>query len=140
MTTHTYTLNDISSVAAKLLQVYSAYSVWAFYAPMGAGKTTLTSAIMAQLGESKEVSSPTFSIVQQYQTANKRVVYHMDWYRLKNEEEAIDAGIEDMLYSGNFCMVEWPERAEELLPPDTLKIAIEIIDEQTRKLNVIVTN
>ncbi|MFY8004760.1 MAG: tRNA (adenosine(37)-N6)-threonylcarbamoyltransferase complex ATPase subunit type 1 TsaE, partial [Chitinophagaceae bacterium] len=68
MTAFTYTLNNISSVAAKLLQEYSNYSVWAFYAPMGAGKTTLTSAIMAQLGESKEVSSPTFSIVQQYKT------------------------------------------------------------------------
>ena len=85
-------------------------------------------------------SSPTFSIINEYSSSIVGTVLHMDWYRLKNEAEAIDAGVEDALFSGNLCLVEWPEKAVELLPNETLHLQIEIIDEKTRRIFIIEPN
>jgi tRNA threonylcarbamoyladenosine biosynthesis protein TsaE len=129
-----YSLGNITTVAQQLWQQKQQYPVWAFYAPMGAGKTTLISALCKTLQVHGAVSSPTFAIINQYQSPVAGTMYHMDWYRLKNEDEAVQAGVEDCLTSGRFCLVEWPEKAEGLLPDNTLCITIEVLDEETRRI------
>lgn len=103
---------------------------------MGAGKTTFISALCKHLGAKDALSSPTFAIVNEYASSNNGTLYHMDWYRLKSEGEAIDAGIEDLLSSGCYCFVEWPENAPDLLGPDTLHLYLEVLDAQTRRLYI----
>jgi tRNA threonylcarbamoyladenosine biosynthesis protein TsaE len=101
---------------------------------MGTGKTTLIHALCEVLGVTKTVNSPTFAIIQEYLSPVAGVIYHMDWYRLQSEEEAWNAGVDDLLHSGQLCLVEWPEQAQGLLPPDTWHIFMEIIDPDTRRL------
>ncbi len=108
----------------------------ALFAPMGAGKTTLSGAILHALGSTDHAASPTFSLINEYALPDGSTLYHMDWYRLKDEEEAMAAGIEDALYSGHRCLVEWPERAPALLPPDALRVEILATDPETRLLKV----
>lgn len=96
--------------------------VVALYGPMGAGKTTLVGEICKQLGTEDEVSSPTFSIVNEYDTTKWGKIYHLDCYRLKDEDEALDAGVEDYFYSGNTCFVEWPEKISSLVPDDAVMV------------------
>ncbi len=127
-------LAQINSVAAALWKEGNKYPVWAFYAPMGSGKTTFIHSLCKFLGVSASVSSPTFAIINEYQSANAGTIHHMDWYRLKNEEEAIQAGVEDVLNSGDRCLVEWPEQAPGLLPDNTLHIRIEMLNENTRRI------
>lgn len=131
----TYTLQEINNVVKALYNSFNNIKIWAFYAPMGAGKTTLIHQLCAYLEVEDEVSSPTFAIINQYKSVKENTIYHMDWYRIKDEEEAIQAGVEDVLYSRNLCLIEWPSIAESLLPNTFLKIEIEIIDAQTRKLH-----
>lgn len=131
----TYTLQEINNVVKALYNSFNNIKIWAFYAPMGAGKTTLIHQLCAYLEVEDEVSSPTFAIINQYKSVKENTIYHMDWYRIKDEEEAIQAGVEDVLYSQNLCLIEWPSIAESLLPNTFLKIEIEIIDAQTRKLH-----
>ncbi len=134
----TYTLQEINNVVKALYNSFNNIKIWAFYAPMGAGKTTLIHQLCAYLEVEDEVSSPTFAIINQYKSVKENTIYHMDWYRIKDEEEAIQAGVEDVLYSRNLCLIEWPSIAESLLPNTFLKIEIEIIDAQTRKLHALV--
>jgi tRNA threonylcarbamoyladenosine biosynthesis protein TsaE len=101
---------------------------------MGAGKTTLIHELCSFLNVEDEVSSPTFAIINQYKSPKENTIYHMDWYRLKDEEEAIQAGVEDVLFSGSLCLIEWPSIVESLLPNDVVNIEIEIIDNDTRML------
>ncbi len=129
-------MDEIDKAVQLLLKMLDKTRVIAFHAEMGAGKTTLVSALLKQLGSADVVGSPTFSIINQYQTSNGQTIYHMDWYRLKDEEEAIEAGVEDALYSGQLCLVEWPERAAGLLPPNALHLAIETTGENQRKLRI----
>lgn len=124
----------LKSFSANFCLLIKKHSVVAFYAPMGAGKTTLITAICNELGVKSTSSSPTFSIINEYQTTDKQTIYHMDWYRLKDEEEAIQAGVEDALLSGHTCLVEWPEKAEGLLPDGTLHVCIEVLDDETRRI------
>ncbi len=131
-----FTVDQIDRVAAAFLKKCQKYKVWAFHAPMGAGKTTFISALCAQLGVKDALSSPTFAIVNEYTSAQVGTLYHMDWYRLKNEAEAIDAGVEDLLNSGSYCFVEWPENAPDLLGPDSLHLYLEVLDAQTRRLYI----
>lgn len=131
-----FSLTEIEAVAAQIAQLIAGYQVVALHGYMGAGKTTLISAVCRALGSKDVTGSPTFSIINQYNTTLGEFIYHMDWYRVKDEEEAIQAGIEDTLYSGHLCLVEWPERAEGLLPENTLHIYIEAIDEQNRLVSV----
>lgn len=134
-------LSKLSEVAQHILAETKAAKLVTFYGQMGAGKTTLIKAICAELGVNHEVSSPTFSLVNEYKTANGTSLYHFDFYRIKSIEEVYDIGYEDYFYSGAICLIEWPELIEELLQdekqiqihintqtPDTRKITCELVN------------
>ena len=129
-----FSLNEITTVAEKLLTEAGSYKVFAFHGDMGAGKTTFIHALCNAMNIEDVVTSPTFSIINQYKTKEGQTVYHMDLYRIKDENEAINAGVEDCLFSGNKCLVEWPEKAPGVFPDETLHIYITAIDDNTRKL------
>ena len=126
-------LSDLDKVAEAVLESLNGRSVVAFFAPMGAGKTTLISAIMKYTGSEDTVTSPTFALVNQYYTASRETVYHFDFYRINSINEAFDMGYEEYFYSGDLCLVEWPEKVEPLLPDDTMVVRIEILDEHSRR-------
>jgi tRNA threonylcarbamoyladenosine biosynthesis protein TsaE len=130
-----FSLTDINTTAAQLLNVAGNYKVLAFYGEMGAGKTTFIHALCEAIGVKSTISSPTFSIINQYATVDNKTVYHMDLYRLKDEQEALNAGVEDCLFSGNTCLVEWPEKAPGIFPDDTLYITIAAVGANTRKVS-----
>ncbi|MEO6315658.1 MAG: tRNA (adenosine(37)-N6)-threonylcarbamoyltransferase complex ATPase subunit type 1 TsaE [Chitinophagaceae bacterium] len=130
-----FTLDKLPATAADLLQRFGTGRVFAFHGQMGAGKTTFIHALCAEMDVSGTVSSPTFSIINEYGYRGG-LVYHIDLYRLKDEEEALRAGVEDCLYSGNTCLVEWPERAPAIFPDDTIHVYLEAADEQTRLMRV----
>ena len=130
----TYEIAEIDNIAAGLWEQGRHYKTWAFYAPMGAGKTTVIHAVCALLGVEEAISSPTFALINEYRSPEAGTIFHMDWYRLKDEEEAIHAGMEDAILSGNYCFIEWPEKAEGILPEDVFVIRIETVDENTRKI------
>jgi tRNA threonylcarbamoyladenosine biosynthesis protein TsaE len=127
-----FSQTEISEVAKKLLETGSDLSVWALHGEMGAGKTTLVKALVTELGVHETTASPTFSIVNEYRNTNGKPIYHFDFYRIKNESEAFDIGIDEYFDSGNLCLVEWPEKIPSLLPPNHFEIQLEIINEQTR--------
>ena len=133
-----FTLSQIRQVAAALWKEGKNKKVWAFYAAMGTGKTTFIHALCEELGVSTAISSPTFAIINEYSGTVAGTIYHMDWYRLKSEEEAVNAGVEDSLLSGDLCLVEWPENAAGLLPDDTFRIYMEALDVDTRRLYTVV--
>lgn len=128
-----YNISEIHKAIEFITPHLQSHKVVLFDGPMGAGKTTLISALCKSLGSTDDLSSPTFSIVNEYQS-NVGVIYHFDFYRIKSIEEAFDFGLEEYLYSGNYCFLEWSEKVEALLPDSPLKISIEIIDEETRQL------
>ena len=126
-------LEDLPKVAEAVIESLDGRSVVAFFGPMGAGKTTLISAIMEYLGSADTVTSPTFALVNQYYTAVQEPVYHFDFYRINNLSEAFDMGYEEYFYSGDLCLVEWPERVEELLPEDVMVVRITPLGESSRQ-------
>ncbi|QNA46823.1 tRNA (adenosine(37)-N6)-threonylcarbamoyltransferase complex ATPase subunit type 1 TsaE [Lacibacter sediminis] len=130
----TFSLQNIREAAAQVWQQLQQYKVWAFEAPMGSGKTTFIHALCDVLGVRDAVGSPTFSIINQYQSSDGKMICHLDLYRMKDEEEAIEAGVEDVLYSGDLCLVEWPGKAADLFPDDTVYLSIEVIDANTRRI------
>ena len=129
-----FTLDQIRQLANNLWEEGKNKKVWAFHATMGTGKTTFIHALCEELGVTSAVSSPTFAIINEYTSPITGTIYHMDWYRLKNEEEAMNAGVEDSLLSEQLCLIEWPENAYGLLPEDTFHIHLKILDENTRRL------
>ena len=129
-----FSLYEIGVVAKKLLTGAGRFKVFAFHGDMGAGKTTFIHALCVAMNITDVVTSPTFSIINQYKTKEGYTVYHMDLYRIKDENEAINAGVEDCLFSGNICLVEWPEKAPGIFPDETLHLYITSIDDNTRKL------
>lgn len=129
-----YELPQIKAVAKALWKEGKGHKVWIFHADMGTGKTSFIHALCEVLEVKDTVSSPTFSIINEYESALAGTIYHMDWYRLKDEEEAIQAGVEDALLSGNFCLVEWPEKAAGLLPEKPFEVFMEILDEKMRRI------
>lgn len=124
--------DELPAVASRLLEFAGAIRVWLFVGELGAGKTTLIKELCSQLGVSDEVSSPTFSIVNEYRNDRQKPVYHFDFYRIKDIEEAIDIGVGEYFYSGNYCFIEWPQKIEGLLPDDFLIIRIEGIENEKR--------
>jgi len=134
-----FSLDRIEETAAAFIKAAGNTRVFAFHGPMGAGKTTFIQTLCTAWGVSSTVSSPTFSIINEYRyTADGKQVplFHMDLYRLRDEEEAQRAGVEDALYSGHICLVEWPERAPGIFPEDTLHVFISLLDTQTRQIKI----
>lgn len=129
-----FSLNNINAVAKEFASTIGKNNVIALHGGMGAGKTTFVHAACEAMGVTGTIGSPTFSIINQYQTNDGKTIYHIDMYRLKDEEEAIQAGVEDCLYSGNCCFVEWPEKAPGIFPDNTLHIQLVPVDNETRKL------
>jgi tRNA threonylcarbamoyladenosine biosynthesis protein TsaE len=109
-------LTDLKQVATAFIEQAREEKVWLFHGEMGSGKTTFIKAICNQLGVRDVMSSPTFSIVNEYLTSNNQRIFHFDFYRIKNEAEAFDIGTEEYFYSGNYCFVEWPEKIPSLIP------------------------
>ena len=127
-----YSLGDIDKVARKLLEE-SKTKIILFKGEMGSGKTTLISAMVKILGGDSKASSPTFSIVNEYKVKSD-IVYHFDLYRIKNHNEALDIGIEDYFYSGNWNFIEWPNKIKHILPDKTTAIKLTILSDQEREL------
>ncbi len=121
-------LNDLDAIAKELLEFIGDHRVLCFYGDLGAGKTTFIKAICRQLGVADEVLSPTFSIVNEYKASQGEPVYHFDFYRLKSEEEAYDLGYEQYLYTNYFCLIEWPEKVEDLLNLKKVDLYISFAD------------
>ncbi len=128
-------LSEIDSVAREFLSAIGDTTLVAFYAPMGAGKTTFTTAITRVLGVKDAVCSPTFTIINEYKTAAGESMFHFDFYRINRLAEAIDLGLDDYFYSGCLCIMEWPENVEEILPEETLKVTITVNADGTRTLS-----
>lgn len=127
-------VDELPDVAAKLLSYCTDKKIFAFLGEMGAGKTTLIGAVCKVLGVKQHVSSPTFAIVNEYSASGK--IFHLDLYRLKTIEEAVEIGIEEYLTGGDYCFIEWPQLIESLLPPDTVRVSIEVLNEHERILNI----
>jgi tRNA threonylcarbamoyladenosine biosynthesis protein TsaE len=127
-------LEQLSSIAQSIISFAGSYKIWLLEGEMGAGKTTLVSAIGKQLDFVDTVSSPTFSIVNEYVNGAGSTYYHFDFYRINDEEEAIDIGTEDYFYSGNICFVEWSSKIESLIPDKYLKISINFESESSRTI------
>lgn len=131
MTIEVNHLTELSSAAKALLNFSGAESIYIFEGDMGAGKTTFIKALCHELGVTEVVSSPTFSIVNEYD-AQGEVIYHFDFYRIKNLQEAYDIGYEDYFYSGHKCLIEWPEKVAELLPENYIKVMITTLSPDRR--------
>jgi tRNA threonylcarbamoyladenosine biosynthesis protein TsaE len=128
-----YTLEQTDQIAAQLVQKYATHAVWVFQAPMGAGKTTLIAAIGRAMGIQQAMSSPTFSIMNEYEVKGK-LIYHMDWYRLESAAEARQAGVEAAMEEADLSLVEWPEKAPNLVPEHAVVFNIEFIDPDQRRI------
>jgi tRNA threonylcarbamoyladenosine biosynthesis protein TsaE len=126
--------DQLQQVAVQLWEEGKNHSIWAIHGDMGAGKTTLVIQLCRLLGIDHPAGSPTFSIINEYRLPNGDVLCHMDWYRLRDREEAIQAGVEDRLLGGERCWIEWPERAEDLLPEDTFHIFLRVVNANTRHI------
>lgn len=122
-------LDDLPDAAKSLLKFSGDKKVIAFTGAMGSGKTTFIKAICNELGVKETVSSPTFALVNEYMAADGNPMYHFDFYRIKNEREAVDIGCEEYFYSGHFCLVEWSEKILNLLPEEIVRVTIEVDNE-----------
>ena len=123
------TLQDLPQAALKLLEFANERKVIAFFGELGSGKTTFINSVCQAMGINGSVSSPTFALVNEYITTEGNLIYHFDFYRIKNEKEAIDIGTEEYFYSGNYCLVEWSENILYLLPKELIKVTIEVDNE-----------
>ena len=131
----TFSLDEINTVAQQILE-QNPEKVILFHGEMGVGKTTLIKALAKELGVNGVTSSPTFSLVNEYQTTNNQIVYHFDFYRLNNEIEALDMGADEYLYSGNWCFIEWAEKIPSLIPESHSTIAIRMLPDGKRFLEL----
>ena len=132
-----FSLEDLASIAAEIISSVKNKTLL-FYGEMGVGKTTFIKEICQQLGILDNISSPsfTFSLVNEYQTSKKEKVFHFDFYRIEEEEEALDIGIEEYFDSDAWCLVEWPENIENLLPLDAAQIHLSILDDEQRNIQL----
>lgn len=134
-----YSLNEINKAAVEFWEKTGSGKIFAFHGEMGAGKTTFIHALCEVKGVMDVISSPTFPIINEYKydcEGTMRLLFHMDLYRLKDEEEAIRAGVEDCLFSGFICLVEWPEKAPSIFPDNTVHVYLELVDEKTRRIKI----
>ena len=125
-------LKELGDAARLFLDGIGESRVIAFYGAMGAGKTTFIKALCDVLGVEDDVNSPTFNIINEYRTDNGDAVYHFDFYRIEKVSEAMDIGFEEYVYSGDLCLIEWPQNIEQILPVDTLKVQISVLDDGCR--------
>ena len=135
----TFSLNELDAVAKEFWQLQKDKKVFAFHGAMGAGKTTFIQALCNVIGVKETMSSPTFSIVNEYAyncEGTSKPVFHIDLYRLKDAEEALRAGIEDVLYSGHLCFIEWPERAPSIFPEATIHLTLKDMGDNIRNLSI----
>ena len=130
-----YSIQQIHEAAKECLRFINDKKVIAFHGPMGSGKTTLIHAICDEKKVTSPVSSPTFALINEYNSPAGSL-FHIDLYRLNDEQEAVRAGVEDCLYSGKICFVEWPEKAPFILPEDTLHVFLEPVDDNRRRLTI----
>ena len=130
-----FTLDELELVAQKVIDQHPS-KVILFHGEMGVGKTTLIKQLCKTLGVSSATSSPTFSLVNEYETIDNQVVYHFDFYRLKNEMEALDMGADDYFYSGNWCFIEWAEKIPSLIPDEHALITIKLVENGKRHLTL----
>lgn len=130
-----YSLNELPLIAKKVIDNASS-KVLLFHGEMGVGKTTLIKEICKTLGVEDIASSPTFSLVNEYKTSDNETVYHFDFYRIEDENEAYDMGVEDYLYSNNWCLIEWPENVKNLLPLEANSIEISLLNNGQRNIQL----
>jgi tRNA threonylcarbamoyladenosine biosynthesis protein TsaE len=129
-------LSEVELVAARILDFAGDIRIWLLEGEMGAGKTTLVKAICNQLGVQGAVQSPTYSLVNEYLAKAKTTIYHFDFYRIKNEYEAMDIGVEEYFDSGNYCLIEWPSQIPSLIPDNHLTIAITLTNQHLRTIHL----
>lgn len=125
-------IDKIDEAAKKFIDAMGDNTIFAFYGKMGAGKTTFIKAVCENLGVKDVINSPTFAIVNEYLAGNGEPIYHFDFYRIKKEQEVLDIGYEDYIYSDCLCFMEWPELIEDLLPEDAVKVTITDLEDGRR--------
>ncbi|MEM1406037.1 MAG: tRNA (adenosine(37)-N6)-threonylcarbamoyltransferase complex ATPase subunit type 1 TsaE [Bacteroidota bacterium] len=130
-------INELQAVATDIISFSKGYLIWVFNGEMGAGKTTMISAVCKQLGVVDNVASPTFSIVNEYLTKDSKTINHFDFYRIKDQQEALDIGVDDYFYSGNYCFIEWPSKIDGLIP--SKYIGVNIIPDYSERRIIEVT-
>lgn len=130
-------LQDIQRAARQFVEAMGERKVFAFYGPMGVGKTTFIKAVCEQLQVDDAITSPTFAIVNEYQTRQGMPVFHFDFYRIRKIEEVYDMGYEDYLYSGALCFIEWPELVEDLLPADVVAVHLSQLPDGSRAVEMV---
>jgi len=130
-----YSIENLSSVAREILSTVKNKTLL-FYGEMGVGKTTLIKQICKELEVQDVISSPTFSLVNEYQTTKNEKVFHFDFYRITNEEEALDIGIEEYFYNNDWCLIEWPGNIENLLPLDAVQIHLTVLEDNERNIQL----
>lgn len=128
-------IEDLDRAAKEFLEKIDDNRIIAFFAPMGSGKTTFTTALCKALGVEDAVCSPTFTIINEYRTKEDEPIFHFDFYRINKLSEALEIGLDDYLYSGCFCLLEWPENIEELLPEETLRVLIKVNPDYSRTVS-----
>jgi tRNA threonylcarbamoyladenosine biosynthesis protein TsaE len=135
---HVNNVDELAAAARQFVEAMGDETVYAFYGEMGAGKTTFINALCRELGVMEDVTnSPSFSIINEYRSdTTAELIYHFDLYRLENIDEAMDIGVEDYFDSGALCLLEWPERIEDMLPDDTVNVTIKINDDNSRDITV----
>lgn len=126
-------LDELKPASEQLISFGDSEKIFLFYGDMGAGKTTLIKSLCESLGVKEPATSPTFSIVNEYRGESSKI-YHFDFYRLKNQSEALDLGYEEYFYSGNYCFIEWPEKIPDLLPDHYIRVEVQVVSDNERLL------
>jgi tRNA threonylcarbamoyladenosine biosynthesis protein TsaE len=132
-----FDIRQLDEAAKKLIKFAGENRIWLFEGDLGAGKTTLIKAICRNFNVEDIVNSPSFSLVNEYKGKNGAIFYHLDFYRIKNEEEAMDIGAEEYIFSGNYCFIEWPSKIASLLPQQYVSVSIQVGPDGSRSLNLV---
>jgi len=128
-------LSDLPQLASQIINFAGTNRIFLFYGDMGAGKTTLIKALCGALGSNDNITSPTFAIVNEYIGVTSKI-YHFDFYRLKNQSEALDLGSDEYFYSGDYCFIEWPEKIPDILPDQFIRVNIQVLSDNSRQITL----